>query len=260
MLSLKSSLNYQTLRSVDFLPQFQIFHNLKEDNDDDFDDFDSTVLELSAIEENIKFILTSLRADSGVTSIITKAMLYSLMCNKTQVDKDLANLRQSNKIMRFPFRSSSPDYVMLFTDYVTLLKKQLLKYHIASVKVIEALKKQCDVIYFSKVDLKGKLCLSDDAIKSLTHDKFLLLNADMTYEFSVPCSGNYVELLSQGKARILNVLQNRPSNEILEQDLLEMKLKKCALGIKFLLYDLIGNGQVKSVKCGMGNLIRLIKR
>ena len=102
--------------------------------------------------------------------------------------------------------------------------------------------------------------LSDDAIKSLTQDKFLLLNSNSTYEFSVPSSGNYIELLSQGKVRILNVLKNRTSNEILEQELLDMKLKQCSLGIKYLLYDLIGNGQVKSVKCGMGNLIRLVKK
>ena len=202
----------------------------------------------------------SLDRNSDIAPIITKAMLYSQISNKTQVDRDLSELRKSNKVMRFPFRSSSSDYIMLFNDYISLLKPHLLTYSISSGKVIEALKEQCDMIYFSKVDLKGKFCLSDDAIKSLTQDKLLLLNSDSTYEFSVPCSGNYMELLSQGKLRILNVLKNRPSNEILEQELLDMKLRQCSLGTKFLLYDLIGNGLVKSVKCGMGNLIRLGKK
>ena len=235
--------------------------NCKENNDEDFDDFDSAVLDSSAIEENMKFILMSFKCiNHEISPIITKAMLYSLMSNKTQVDKDLADLRKSNKIMWFPFRSSSSDYIMLFSDYTSVLKKHLLTLNIPATKVMEALKKQCDMIYFSKVDLKGKMNLSDDAIKSLTQDKFLLLNSNSTYEFSVPSSGNYIELLSQGKVRILNVLKNRTSNEILEQELLDMKLKQCSLGIKYLLYDLIGNGQVKSVKCGMGNLIRLVKK
>ena len=242
--------------------QFQIENHIdpKEDNDEDFDDFDSAILELSEIEENVKFILTSLRLISGIAPIVTKAMLYSQLGRKTQVDKDLTGLRKNNKIMRFPFRSLSVDYVMLFSDYITVLKQHLLTHNIASTKVIDALKKHCDVIYFSKVDLKGKFCLSDDAIKSLTQNKLLLLNSNFTYEFSVPCAGNYIELLSQGRLRIVKVLKNRPSNEILEQELIDMKLKQCSLGIKFLLYDMIGNGQVKSVKCGMGNLIRLGKK
>ena len=105
-----------------------------------------------------------------------------------------------------------------------------------------------------------KVSLSDDAINMLIGHKLLIMNSNSMYEFSVPNSGNFMELLSQGKNRILNVLGNRPSNEILEKELLDMKLRDCSLGIKYLLYDLIGNGQVKSVKCGMGNLIRLIKK
>lgn len=188
-------------------------------------------------------------------------MLYCLMKNKTQVDKDLCALRSENKIIRFPFRSSSSsDYIMLFKDYISILKEHLQAHNISTVKVINTLKNETDLIYFSKVELRGKFCLSDDAINKLTQEKILLLNSDAKYEFSVPCSGKFIELLNQGKMRITSILNNRPSCEILERELLEMKLKQCTLGIKFLLYDMIGKGQVKIVKCGMGNLIRLTKR
>lgn len=218
------------------------------------------MIESTAIEENMKFVLLSLCLNTGVGPIITKAMLYSLMSNKTQVDKDLSELRHGNKIMWFSFRSSSSDYLMLFKDYASLLMKILPECNISYSKFIDAFKKQSDVIYFSKVDLKGKFCLSDDAIKILINHKLLVINSNQMYEFSVPSSGNFMELLSLGKKRIMNVLQNRPSNEILEKELLDMKLRNCSLGTKYLLYDLIGNGQVRSVKCGMGNLIRLVKK
>ena len=218
------------------------------------------MIESTAIEENIKFVLMSLCLNTGVGPIITKAMLYSLMSNKTQVDKDLSELRHGNKIMWFSFRSSSSDYLMLFKDYSSLLMKILPECNISYSKFIDAFKKQSDVIYFSKVDLKGKFCLSDDAIKILINHKLLVINSNQMYEFSVPCSGNFMELLSLGKKRIMNVLQNRPSNEILEKELLDMKLRNCSLGTMYLLYDLIGNGQVRSVKCGMGNLIRPVKK
>lgn len=231
-----------------------------ENEDGDFDEIDQDVIVATAIEENIKFILMSLCLNTSIGPIVTKAMLYSLITNKTQVDKDLSELRNGNKIMWFSFRSSSTDYLMLFKDYDSVLQKILPDCNISYSKFIDAFKNQSDVIYFSKIDLKGKFCLSDDAINTLIGHKLLIMNSNSMYEFSIPNSGNFMELLSQGKNRILNVLGNRPSNEILEKELLDMKLRDCSLGTKYLLYDLIGNGQVKSVKCGMGNLIRLIKK
>ena len=145
----------------------------------------------------------SLCLNTSIGPIVTKAMLYSLITNKTQVDKDLSELRNGNKIMWFSFRSSSTDYLMLFKDYDSVLQKILPDCNISYSKFIDAFKNQNDVIYFSKIDLKGKFCLSDDAINMLIGHKLLIMNSNSMYEFSVPNSGNFMELLSQGKNRIL---------------------------------------------------------
>lgn len=210
---------------------------------------------LSEVECNIQFIINSLMYK--IAPIVTRSMLYSQLNDRTQVDTDLTDLHKSGKIRQLSFRSASFDYIMLFKDFAEHLKQGLVLHNVPVDKLIDTLKTFSDQFYFTKVELKGKFCLSDNLIQTLTEDKYLSLNSDMKYEFTLPCSGNYVELLGKGKHRILSLLKRKPSQEILESELMEMKLRNCGLGKKLIIYDLIGSSRIKLVKCGMGNLIRL---
>ena len=190
--------------------------------------------------------------------IVTRSMLYCVMPSKTLVDSELITLGESCKLKLFSFRSKTLEYIMLHDDYCLFLKKKLIEYNISPDKIIDTIKELRNSIYFSKIELKIKFCLSDDSITILTKDKLLSFNpVDMKYEFTLPCAGNFVELIGKGRLAIINHLKHKNSNEVLESELISMKLRHCSLGIKYILYDLIGSGKVQCIKCGMGNLLRL---
>ena len=180
------------------------------------------------------------------------------MPNKTQVDSDLIALEEACKLKLFTFRSKTLEYIMLSNDYNLFLKAQLKDYNISADKIINVMKKFSNTISFSKAELKGNFCLSEDSITCLTQNKILSFNPDdMKYEFTLPCAGNYVELISKGRLDILNHLRHKSSNEILENELLSMKFRNCSLGVKYIIHDLIGSGKIQAIKCSMGNLLRL---
>ena len=147
---------------------------------------------------------------------------------------------------------------MLAKDYYTLLQDTLNECNVSVSKILSAFKQHLEVQSFSKTEIRSKFCISDDTIKMLIERKILSV-ASSRYEFSVPCSGNYLESLCKGRLEILGMLKRKGSHEILETELVSIKLKHSKLGAKYILHDLIGSNSLKSIKCGMGKLIRWSK-
>ena len=198
----------------------------------------------------------------GVCRLVTRPMLYSFLEDRTQVDSDLIELQKKQKIKLFKFRSKDSNYVMFMSDYINYVTKHLKDLNIPGLKVITALKEHNETESFPKSGLKGIFCLSDNAIDKLVHSGLLSVSSSQgfsTYQFSLPCAGKFVDLLNRGKTQILKTLRQKSSQEILEHELSTMPLKHCSLGTKYILLDLIGSNKIQSIKCGMGQLIRLVR-
>ena len=224
--------------------------------DDDNDDAD-ILKGVSNLELTVSSIVETLPPNSGFSPIVTRYMLYSQSKNRTDVDMDILALKRDHKIMTFAFRSGTYDYIMTVNDYHSMLRDKLAGIHVPISPFVEELRKNCEQDVFTKRQLKHIFCWSDDIITKLVELR-ILSHDNCNYAFSVPSAGRFVAAIAAGRTEIIQTLKRKASRELLESELVQLSLKKSKLGAKYILFDLIGRGDVKSVRCGMGNLIKLI--
>ncbi|KAF8648239.1 hypothetical protein HU200_046875 [Digitaria exilis] len=79
------------------------------------------------------------------------------------------------------------------------------------------------------------------------------------YWFSIPRIGPILKGLSQGRKEILSLLNRKKYKEMLLSSLEKTKLRLSPLDTRFLIRDLIGSGQIKTVQTPTGLLARITR-
>jgi len=203
--------------------------------------------------------------------------LYSILKDRTVVDKELEELRRTNFIRICKLLTGCEDFAIVLTsDYVTLI--QYTKEHFKSKNkentsnmsteykifdlFMDNLPKFWDVSV-TKDNLEKALYptggkLSEDDITILINAGFLLLRDVNTYWISIPNVGRFVKSVVQGRKELLSFIKKQKWQEILEKDLLKRKLRYSKLDNTFHLKDLIGKGFVTTAETTAGPLIRLV--
>ncbi|KAL6271417.1 hypothetical protein ACE6H2_028328 [Prunus campanulata] len=251
------------------------------DTEAEASDFD----QILSLEENLTFsdTLVALRimraqfpqSDKiSVQPFILRSQLYSSVEDRTQVDRDLENLRREKVLRIFKLNTGQDDHaIMFFDDYLCQMERV--------VKRLEE-KKDSDIIevfkWFKSHVLDNKLepsiehqelCtllalggkVKDEHISLLINSGLLtrqLIDSNI-YWFAIPNIGSVLKGLSQGRKEVLSLLNRRRYKEMMLAPLEKKLLRFSPLDMRFHLRDLIGSGHLKTAKTATGLVVRVSK-
>ncbi|ONH93254.1 hypothetical protein PRUPE_8G221800 [Prunus persica] len=251
------------------------------DTEAEASDFD----QILSLEENLTFsdTLVALRimraqfpqSDKvSVQPFILRSQLYSSVEDRTQVDRDLENLRREKVLRIFKLNTGQDDHaIMFFDDYLCQMERV--------VKRLEE-KKDSDILevfkWFKSHVLDNKLepsiehqelCtllalggkVKDEHISLLINSGLLtrqLIDSNI-YWFAIPNIGSVLKGLSQGRKEVLSLLNRRRYKEMMLAPLEKKLLRYSPLDMRFHLRDLIGSGHLKTAKTPTGLVVRVSK-
>ena len=214
-----------------------------------------------------------------VCPIVIKSHIYSIVSDRTAVDRQLEQLNRNNKVQIVKLASGRVDYgVLVWEDYCSVVsalkegkgedKQRLLDWF------LDRVVSQTTHCYVSDYELESHVrsFLSSDSSAESDEEArdncvaFLVqsgllrrkLSVHGGYLFSVPNAGIFVKKLCEGRKRLATMVKRRKRGEILQWDLEKMKLPKATtLGMTYQLRDAIGSGLFDQVETTCGPLLRL---
>jgi len=219
--------------------------------------------------------------------VILRSMLYGIVRDATQADRELDGLKRRNIIREFKFVGSQDDYALVFAeDYL----KHFLSFKHSFLAKLGNDAQQAPVVfdlfldrvlptYFDVSISKEQLAILmygtvgsrsnsgsessgpshpsvDDDITVLISGGFLALKDVDTFWFAVPNAGRFVRWCLDGRREVFSLFQRSKWKELMLQDLELKQLKTSPLGAAFHVKDLIGKGLLQSEKTHAGVLVR----
>jgi len=229
--------------------------------------------------------------------IVLVSQLYSSVKNRTDVDRELDQLKQLGSVRIFKLLSGKNDYAIVTKeDYVMGIKKCLLQlqqeqkqeqekkqewnekekqlnYADIFDRFIEKVLPSYTDVQIHKTTLLALLFNHKETVSSLDKNKVdpeeeaaitVLVNAGLfllheisNFWFCIPHSGSFIAALIKGRKEIISVLKRQKFKELLLSDLSKKKLRYSSLSIDFLIRDMSGLSIVERIPTTNGYLIRL---
>ncbi|BDA45346.1 Serine/threonine-protein kinase 19 [Coccomyxa sp. Obi] len=242
------------------MPAAEMPQNAEEVDDDDFGELPNDTLAA----------VLALRAQfpSGwsrdVPPLVLKSQIYSIVKDRTIVDRQLDELRLQNKLRLFKLLTLHDGYAYLPTDdYQGIIARitQLQQEKGTAENVLAALQwyqqrvlPSCTGIDISHADLIWHLSRDDrgsEAHERVTeaHISLLLHVGLLTrhsvpdrFLFAVPNAGPIVKGIIAGRKELLGMLTRRRHPEMFVKELEKKKLNSSPLGMRWHIRDLVGSG------------------
>mmetsp|Transcript_49530 Transcript_49530/g.94638 ORF Transcript_49530/g.94638 Transcript_49530/m.94638 type:complete len:316 (+) Transcript_49530:387-1334(+) len=225
-----------------------------------------------------------------VVPLMLRSQLYSIVRDRTEVDRQLDQLRCRRVVRFFQLPTAADDCAVVFTqDYdaqVDSLKARATKQGAPSSHVAvfdwfrNKLLPACPEVSITQGELEGHMALAEqrrfdqppvDAHVPWDKQVSLLVRAGLlarqissgttgageSFWFSIPNVGFISKCLMKGRAELQNLLTRRRYQEILEKELEKRKMTASALGIRFHVRDLVGSLKIERVSTTCGNVLRL---
>ncbi|CAI9107615.1 OLC1v1007010C1 [Oldenlandia corymbosa var. corymbosa] len=204
----------------------------------------------------------------SIQPFILRSQLYSSIKDRTQVDRELENLKREMVIRIFKLSTGQDDHAIMFLD----------DYHSQIERAVKRLnaKKQDDLVVFewfkthvlpskpdpsighqelhSLLSVAGKV--KEEHISLIINAGLLtrqLIDPNM-YWFAIPNIGSILKGLTQGRKELLSFLNRRKYKEMMLSLLEKKRLRFSLLDMRFHLRDLIGSGGM----IGYGEFVAII--
>uniref|UniRef100_A0A0D6R9L0 Serine/threonine-protein kinase 19 n=1 Tax=Araucaria cunninghamii TaxID=56994 RepID=A0A0D6R9L0_ARACU len=209
----------------------------------------------------------------AVKPFVLRSQLYSSVKDRTQVDRELEDLRNEEVLRIFKLNTGQDDNAIMFMD--DYLKQ------VEAAKITMQAKHPDDVVIF---DWFQTYVLTSNLGVAISHSELyellssggevkdkqisLLINTGLltrqmvdsdVYWFLIPNVGTVLKSLSQGRKELLSFLNRRRYKEMSLSALEKRHLRLSKLDIRFHLRDLIGCGQLKVIHTPSGTFIRIAK-
>lgn len=262
----------------DILDAVEIAEKLKDTIKTDLNAFTSTINDPLATLKNLKSIFIQNNDRYKLPPIIFQHQIYSVVENKTRVDREIENLKNSNEIRVFKCDSQTDDLAICFTqDYKEHLQnnifdkdfqnesvKQLLK----STKISETEYKKLLETFQEKIlfDIKEmSITLTELKLYHITECEITALiqtgvlvnkNAN-SWWFAIPYVGNFRRDLIGARKSLMNQLRRKKFKEMNIDELYQRNSKNITqIGIVYLVADLLGKELVRRIDSPMGFVIK----
>lgn len=214
----------------------------------------------------IRVLLADFPAEGGLSPfpVILKHQIYTIVHNRSSVEKELDQLIQDRIVRRFDSATGTGEcFICLNEDYVNHLNAW------SSIGKNSLISSFCDFatrnlsVDVTRIDLETVLDNDhiNDLVRLLTSRGYLTMKTQRmsaeSYLFSVPSIGAVVQNILNGRREVLAMLKRSKFRELLETKLLSYSLKKTCMKTKLVLRDLVGSDRVISTKTTSGPLIRM---
>lgn len=226
----------------------------------------------------------------GFTAAL-KSQLYSILHNRTTVDKELESLQLSGTVRLFKVAAGPDDYLLMTTmEYVRVVRALRLEriddvaQHGGS-EVSNARNPDCSISLFIQRIIPScpDVHVSVARLKSLMqnvygrerlshmydhHVSFFLTHNLLTrdprggeqYLFSFPGMGSVVKSILAGRKEILQIFSRRKYGELSEKAFMQRKrLATSHLPLKFHIRDAVGQGWLQRIDVGGCSVLKFCK-
>ncbi|KAK3705180.1 hypothetical protein QZH41_013979, partial [Actinostola sp. cb2023] len=183
-----------------------------------------------------------------IPHIILKHQLYSIVKDKTIVDRELNDLWEQNEVRLFKLFSGSDEFAVVLTgDYERHIRSKMTE-NTSKIteKFLTDILPNCIDVSFSKTELIDKHKLTEDEITYFIKIGVLAVRDVGTWWLSIPGVGVFMKNFTKGRKALIRMLKNRKYKEILLKELETRSLaNQSKLGILYHIHDIIGAEIVK---------------
>ncbi|KAG8196381.1 hypothetical protein JTE90_009596 [Oedothorax gibbosus] len=189
--------------------------------------------------------------------IVMRHQVYAFVKSRTEVDKELYELRKKGEIRLFKLGGAEDQFAVVYTkDYKAYVESCSNSQRVAN--FLKNVVNVCPDFTYSRDNLKEEFGFKEDDIIELIHEGVLTRRDVGCYWLSIPRFGEFMKTFIYGRRAMLQHVRRTKYKEILQNELESRKLpKKALLGVLYHIYDIIGSDAVKCVETSTGVMLRL---
>ncbi|XP_006820313.1 winged helix repair factor 1-like [Saccoglossus kowalevskii] len=193
-----------------------------------------------------------------IPTIIFKHQIYSIVHNKTTVDRQLEELKEKKVIKMFKLGIAVDEFCIVFTDdYKQHVKRQEPDNKTID-KFLDTVVDRCPDVSLTKSTMINEFCFTDEEITHLVSAGLLTVRDVGSWWLAIPGAGIFMKTFVKGRQSLLRTIRKCKYQEILQKNLEEKKLAAVKkLGMNFHILDIIGAELVKKIQTTSGCLLRL---
>ncbi|CAL9693356.1 unnamed protein product [Knipowitschia caucasica] len=200
--------------------------------------------------------------NDALPQIVLKHQLYSLISDKTMVDKGLNKLREQGDLLMFQLGFHAEAFGLVFaSDYKTkvLAGQDGCNTQETVQKFLDKVVSSCTDLSFSKDKMLKDFLFTDAEITQLVKSGVLTVRDAGSWWLAIPNSGKFTKYFLQGRKAVLNMVKKSKYNEVLKVDLEDRKTPaQVKFHIKYHIHDIVGAELVESIPTTSGTLLRYV--
>ncbi|XP_060615513.2 inactive serine/threonine-protein kinase 19 isoform X2 [Anolis sagrei] len=214
----------------------------------------------SALQYLVSLFPRKLFEDS-LPPLILRHQIYSLVKDRTTVDRRLSQLKDEGRIRIFQHGLYAETFFVTFTDNY---KSKVLEFASGKefartvTKFLDSVVTSCPDISYDKKRMLNEFGFRDTEITQLVNAGVLTVRDAGSWWLAVPRAGRFVKYFIKGRKAVLGMIQKAKYKEVLLSDLQNRQTPRAVkLGIPYHIHDIIGAQLVDCVPTTTGTLLRL---
>ncbi|XP_013915989.1 PREDICTED: serine/threonine-protein kinase 19 isoform X2 [Thamnophis sirtalis] len=199
--------------------------------------------------------------EDSLPPLILRHQIYSLVKDRTVVDRYLSQLKNEGRIRMFQHSFEADFFVVAFTDsYVSKVQEFVAGKEFARTvkKFLDSVLTTCPDISFDKKRMLKDFGFRDTEITQLVNAGVLTVRDAGSWWLAVPGAGRFIKCFIKGRKSVLGMIQKSKYKEVLLNDLQSRQAPNAMkLGLPYHIHDIIGAQLVECVPTTSGTLLRL---
>uniref|UniRef100_A0A8C0JEW3 Serine/threonine kinase 19 n=1 Tax=Chelonoidis abingdonii TaxID=106734 RepID=A0A8C0JEW3_CHEAB len=215
-----------------------------------------------AVESAIRYLASLFPRqlfEDALPPLVLKHQLYSLVRDRTAVDRQLSRLKDEGLIRLFQLGFDSDVFGVAFTQDYTVLQAVAGKEYAGMVRrFLETAFASCPELSYDNGRMLKDFGFRDPDITQLVNAGVLTVRDAGSWWLAVPAAGRFVKCFIKGRKAVLGMIQKAKYKEILLSDLQSRRAPSAVkLGLPYHIHDLIGAQLVDCIPSTSGTLLRL---
>ncbi|KAJ7317371.1 hypothetical protein JRQ81_003533 [Phrynocephalus forsythii] len=198
--------------------------------------------------------------EDSLPPLILKHQVYSLVKDRTTVDRQLSQLKDEGRIRMFQHGLDVDTFVMTFTENYKAKVLEFVsgkEFARTAKKFLDSVLSSCPDISYDKKRMLGEFGFTDTEITQLVNAGMLTVREAGSWWLSVPGAGRFIkyfikvftpkgashlhDCLSPGRKAVLGMIQKAKYKEVLLSDLQSRRAPRAVkLGMPYHIHDIIG--------------------
>ncbi|XP_041364570.1 serine/threonine-protein kinase 19-like [Gigantopelta aegis] len=200
--------------------------------------------------------------DDRIPPIVLKHQLYSIVKNRTIVDKQINDLKESGEIKVIKLGAEPNELSIVFSrDYEvhvdSVMRDVGVHKHIIE-KFLSRVVKNCRDVCLDRETLMKDYRFKDEEVTQLVRASVLTVRDVGSWWLAIPNAGIFIKNFVRGRKAMLMMIKKSKYREVLQKDLEQRRWPKMAkLGVMYHIHDVIGADLVENIQTTSGKLLRL---